>query len=110
MFVQSSSVVNPSRIKGYALATMQRYSTDKLDSPLIASFCAKHRPDAWQLLTEEQRRKRALMRHRQDLLQAQEDQQNGLRDTIDEVVPASLQALVDAIAKQLESIERGVKK
>ena len=31
------SVVNPARIKGYAMATMQRNKTDKLDSALIAS-------------------------------------------------------------------------
>ena len=37
------SVVNPARIKGYALATLQRNKTDKLDSAIIASFCATHR-------------------------------------------------------------------
>jgi len=35
----SVSVVNPARIKGYAMATMQRNKTDKLDSAIIASFC-----------------------------------------------------------------------
>jgi transposase len=81
----------------------------KLDSAVIASFCAKHRPDAWQPATEEQRRLRALMRHREDLLQTQGQQQNRLRDTTDEVVRASLQTLLEAIAKQLESVERSVK-
>ncbi len=44
------SVVNPARIKGYAQATMQRNKTDKLDSAVIASFCATHHPAAWQPL------------------------------------------------------------
>src|SRR5919107_1212697 len=52
------SVVNPARIKGYAQATMQRNKTDKLDSAVIASFCATHHPDAWQPATDEQRRLR----------------------------------------------------
>jgi transposase len=46
------SVVNPARIKGYAQATMQRNKTDKLDSAIIASFCATHHPTVWQPLSE----------------------------------------------------------
>jgi transposase len=62
------SVVNPARSKGYAMATMQRNKTDKRDSALIARFCAKHQPNAWQPASEEQQRLRALVRHRDDLL------------------------------------------
>src|SRR5918997_6722275 len=56
------SVVNPARIKGYAQATMQRNKTDKLDSAVIAAFCATHKPAAWQPLPDAQRRLRALGR------------------------------------------------
>lgn len=103
------SVVNPARIKGYAIATMQRNKTDKLDSAVIASFCAKHQPSAWQPQTEEQRRLRALVRHRDDLLQTQLQQQNRLRDTTDALVKASLQALLKAIASQLAAVEGQIK-
>src|SRR5919199_545063 len=65
------SVVNPARIKGYAQATMQRNKTDKLDSAIIAFFCAKHHPSAWEPASEAQRRLRALVRHRDDLLHTQ---------------------------------------
>src|SRR5918998_4201598 len=91
------SVVNPARIKGYAQATMQRNKTDKLASAVIAAFCAKHQPSAWQPLTDEQRRLRALVRHREDLLQTQLQQQNRLRDTTDSLVVASLQAVLDTL-------------
>src|SRR3954465_13216962 len=77
------SVVNPARIKGYAQATMQRNKTDKLDSAVIAFFCRTHRPTAWQPLSESQHRLRALVRHREDLVQTQLQQQNRLRDTTD---------------------------
>ena len=70
------SVVNPARIKGYAQATMQRNKTDKLDSAVIAFFCRTHRPAAWQPLSDAQRHLRALVRHRDDLLQTQLQQQN----------------------------------
>lgn len=100
----SVSVVNPVRIKGYTLATMQRNKTDKLDSAVIAAFCAKERPSAWEPPSEEQQRLRALVRHRQDLLQTQLQQQNRLRDAQDELVRSSLQSLLKAIASELEAV------
>jgi transposase len=103
------SVVNPARIKGYAQATMQRNKTDKLDSAVIASFCAKHHPSAWEPASAEQRRLRALVRHRDDLLQTQLQQQNRLRDATDELVRASLQNLLTAIATELAAVERTIK-
>src|SRR3954471_7252067 len=95
------SVVNPARIKGYAQATMQRNKTDKLDSAVIAFFCRTQRPTAWQPLSESQHRLRALVRHRDDLLQTQLQQKNRLRDTSDSMVRASLEAVVEVVAKQL---------
>jgi transposase len=103
------SVVNPARIKGYAQATMQRNKTDKLDSAVIASFCRTHHPAAWQPLSDVQRRLRALVRHRDDLLQTQLQQQNRLRDTTDSVVRASLEAVAEVVTKQLEAVERAIK-
>src|SRR4051794_11659905 len=93
------SVVNPARIKGYAQATMQRNKTDKLDRAVIAFFCRTHRPKAWQPLSDEHRRLRALVRHRDDLLQTQLQQTNRLRDTTDSVVRASLEAVAEVVTK-----------
>ena len=103
------SVVNPARIKGYAMATMQRNKTDKLDSAIIAAFCKTHRPTAWQPLSEAHKRLRSLVRHRDDLLQTQLQQQNRLRDTTDTLVRESLQTVLDTLVKQLEVVERRIK-
>jgi transposase len=103
------SVVNPARIKGYAQATMQRNKTDKLDSSVIASFCAKHQPSAWEPQSEEQRRLRALVRWRDDLLHTQLQQQNRLRDTTDALVKRSLETLLKTIASELAAVERQIK-
>jgi transposase len=102
------SVVNPARIKGYAQARLQRNKTDKLDSAISAGFCATQHPTAWQPLTEEQRRLRALTRHREDLLQTQLQQQNRLRETSDALVRASLQAVLEAVAKQLTAVDQAI--
>jgi transposase len=104
------SVVNPARIKGFALATMQRNKTDKLDSALIAAFCLKHQPKAWQPPSEQERHLRALVRYRDDLLQTQLQQQNRLRDCRDELVKRSLQKLLEAIASELEALEQEIER
>jgi transposase len=103
------SVVNPARIKGYAQATMQRNKTDKLDSAIIASFCASHHPKPWHPITHEQQRLRALLRHRDDLLQTQGQQSNRLGDATDQLVRASLQTLLQAIGEELAAVERTIK-
>ena len=41
------SVVNPLQIKGFAQAQLKRSKTDKLDSVVIARFCASQHPPAW---------------------------------------------------------------
>jgi transposase len=105
---QTVSVVNPARIKGYAQATMQRNKTDKLDSAIIASFCASHHPDAWQPLTTEHKRLRALLRHRDDLLQTQRQHSNRLGDATDALVRASLLTLLTAIGNELAALERTI--
>lgn len=102
------SVVNPARIKGFAQATLQRNKTDKLDSAIIASFCAKHHPDAWQPLTPEQQQLRALTRHRDDLMQTKLQQTNRLRDTKDPFVRTSLDALIKVITSQIREIDRQI--
>ncbi len=103
------SVVNPARIKGYAQATMQRNKTDKLDSAVIAFFCRTHRPNAWQPLSDEHRHLRALVRHREDLLQTQLQQTNRLRDTTDSVVVASLHTVLETLGSQLKAVEQAIK-
>lgn len=103
------SVVNPARIKGYAMATMQRNKTDKLDSAIIAAFCKTHHPTAWQPASEAHKRLRALTRHRDDLLQTRLQQQNRLRDTTDSLVQESLQTVLETIEGQLEALEQAIK-
>ncbi|WP_165774725.1 IS110 family transposase [Candidatus Viridilinea mediisalina] len=104
------SVVNPARIKGYAQVQMQRNKTDKLDSAIIASFCATHKPDAWQPMSEAQRQLRDLVRYRDDLLQTRLQQQHRLRDTTNAVVRQSLEALLTVIATQLEEVQEAIDK
>lgn len=41
------SMVNPYRIKGFAISELKRSKTDKIDAGIIARFCQIHSPDLW---------------------------------------------------------------
>lgn len=103
------SVVNPVRIKGFAQSQLLRNKTDKLDSATIATFCAQQHPSAWTPPSAAQQRLRALVRHREDLLQTRLQQQNRLRDTTDAVVRASLQLVLDAVETQVAAVDQQIK-
>jgi transposase len=44
---QLVSVVNPFKIKGYAISELQRSKTDEIDAGVIARFCRANCPPAW---------------------------------------------------------------
>jgi transposase len=101
-------VVNPARIKGYAMSQMLRNKTDKQDSATIAAFCAAHELTAWVPPSDAQRKLRALVRHRDDLIATRIQQTNRLEDTTDPDVRASLQAVVASIECQLTTIQQQI--
>ena len=100
------SVVNPRRIKGFAMSQMQRNKTDKLDSEVIAAYCAALHPEPWQAPNEPQRKLRALERHRQDLKKSLVQQKNRLETTKDADVRASLQRVIEALAEEIKAVEK----
>lgn len=100
------SVVNPARIKGFAQSQMNRTKTDKQDSYLIALFCLQCHPAAWTPPSAEQRRLRALVRHRDDLLHTRTQLSNRLGDTSDTVVRTSLEAVLASVEEQLTQVQK----
>jgi transposase len=100
------SVVNPRRIKGFAMSQMQRNKTDKLDSEVIAAYCAALKPQEWEAPSEMQRKLRALERHRMDLKRTLTQQKNRQKTLRDEDVCASLQRVVDALEAELKAVEK----
>jgi len=102
------SVVNPARIKGYAMSQMQRNKTDKLDSATIASFCATQTPQPWTPPTAAQRKLRALVRHRDDLIATRIQQTNRLQDTSEPDVRASLELVLATLEAQLKTNQQQI--
>ena len=56
------SIVNPTRIKGFAASLMQRSKSDRIDAKVIAQFCIALEPERWQPPLEEQQNLQELMR------------------------------------------------
>jgi transposase len=103
------SVINPARLKAFAQATLTRTKTDATDAALLAEFCQRHQPAAWSPPPPAQRALRALVRRRESLLALQQQERNRLTSGAQPaVVRASLQAVLDLLATQLEQIEQAI--
>jgi transposase len=100
------SVVNPRRIKGFAISQMQRNKTDKVDSAVIAAYGAAMHPPGWEAPSEQQRKLRALERHRLDLKRSLTQQQNRQKTVRDADVRASLQRLIETLEAELQAVEQ----
>lgn len=102
------SVVNPSRTKGFGMSQMQRNKTDKVDSKVIAMFCAAVAPKAWYPPTEAQRKIRRLVRHREALVKASTQQKNRLADCRDDDVRTSLKMLIATLESEKKHFEKEI--
>ena len=102
------SVVNPARIKGFAMSQLRRTKTDKQDSDVIVDFCYASNPDAWTPPSPTQQKLRALVRHRDGLLKTLTQEKNRVADCQDEDVRASLQRIIEALQHELDRLEEQI--
>ncbi len=102
------SVVNPARTKGFGISQLQRNTTDKVDSGVIADFCACMHPRTWTPPRPEQRQLRDLVRHIDMLKKTRTQHQNRLNTCSNPLVQRSFQTLLDTINAQLKDMETQV--
>jgi len=72
------SVVNPSRIKGFAQSELARNKTDRADAALLARFCAAMRPSLWTPPSPAYRKLRAMVERLQALKDMRQQEANRL--------------------------------
>ena len=102
------SVVNPTRIHGFAKSQLLRNKTDKQDSKVIAAYCAVLDPKPWQPPSETQRKLRALDRHRQRLRKTLTQQKNRQSTSRDQDVTDSLQKVIDLLQEEMGRINEQI--
>lgn len=98
------SVVNPARTKGFAISQLKRNKTDKVDSGVIAEFCACMNPRHWQPPRAEQRQLRDLVRHLDALKKTRTQELNRVKTCRNAIVKASFEVIIETINGQLTAI------
>jgi transposase len=99
------SVVNPARIKGFAMSQLRRHKTDKVDAEVIAQFCHRMDPALWTPPTPEQRKLRALVRHQQALQKTLTQQTNRFATCREPAVKVSLQIVINTLNQELDRLQ-----
>jgi transposase len=102
------SVVNPSQIKAFGNARLQRTKTDKVDAGLIADFCAVQAPVPWQPPSPALRELRSLVARRQalDTMRTQEKNRLGVAR---EGVRAGIAEHLDYLDQAIAEIDRMIR-
>lgn len=98
------SVVNPARIKGFALSKLSRVKTDKADSELIARFCQAMQPELWQPTILHIQELQQWVK-RLDVLIANRHQENNRLDCIDHKLHEHIKRHIEFLEKEIKEVE-----
>lgn len=101
------SLVNPLRIKGFAIAHLQRNKTDRADAKLIAAFCATQQPALWHPPAAELRTLQALTR-RLATLEEMQLMETNRRATAPLATHASLDRIITALAEEIAQVQQQI--
>lgn len=105
------SVVNPLRVQRYAESRLRRTKTDRADAVLIAEFCDREQPRAWQPLSEEIEQLRELIRRREHVLGMKQMERNrSLAGPMSSEVDASISRSLAFWDNELDVIEKAIAK
>ena len=103
------SVVNPSRIKGFAQSEMARNKTDKADAALLARFAQAMKPEAWMPPALEVRELRALVDRLQALKEMQQQEANRLESALNQpVMQTSIHSHMQWLRDNIKELERQI--
>jgi len=101
------SVVNPARIKGFAMSKLSRVKTDKADAELIAYFCKTMQPNLWQPTPLHIQELQQWVR-RLDSLIANKNQENNRLDGTSGAVAINISTHIEFLDKQIKEVEESI--
>ena len=102
------SVINPARIKAFGTSQGVRTKTDKVDARLIATFCQRISPAAWQAPPLPVRALRALVLRRQALDTMRTQECNRLQ-VAHPAVRDSIDTIIAGLNEQMAEVERKIR-
>lgn len=98
-------VVNPRQVRDFARATGRLAKTDQIDAHVLADFGCRITPPVRHLGTENDRKIKALVMRRHQLLDMRTAESNRLGQACDSAIKDSIRAILKAIQAQLNDTD-----
>lgn len=99
------SVVNPARIKGFAMSRLSRVKTDKADCELIAYFCEAMKPDPWQPIAKHIQELQQWIRGLDSLIANKTQESNRIKGASPKVTD-HIQRHIDFLNTEIKEVEQ----
>lgn len=102
------AVVNPRQVRDFARADGQLAKTDRIDAQILAKFAQRMQPPLRDLGDENDRKIKALVTRRRQLLDMHAAESNRLGQTRDTVVVASIRSVLKVIEAQIKDTDNTI--
>jgi transposase len=102
------SVVNPLRVKAYAVSALRRNKTDKADARVIADFCLTQNPEKWLPSSPRVIKIQALSRRIEALEEMLQAEKNRL-DVSPKDTKSSIERIIKMLEKEIEDLQKQIK-
>ncbi|PWC09208.1 IS110 family transposase [Brenneria corticis] len=96
------SVINPHRVREFAKGMGILTKTDTVDAYVLACYGCLRQPDGWTPLSQEIRKLKALLQHRDSLLNDKQRIENRLSTLKSTMAPEEVVASLDSMAQHLK--------
>lgn len=103
------SIVNPARIKGFALSELSRTKTDKVDAALIARFCLALNPSPWYPAPPEVRQLQTFVR-RIEAIKGMVAQEKNRLETAPPQMSKLIKSHIKYLQKQIKTLEELIRR
>ncbi|MCG8415482.1 MAG: IS110 family transposase [Pseudomonadales bacterium] len=102
------SMVNPTRVKGFAQSELLRSKTDKQDASLIARFCQAMKPRLWEPEPLAIRQLKALVKRLDMLVEMRQQEVNRL-DVADDVIRPDIEHHIQELDQRILKLREEIK-
>lgn len=102
------SVVNPSLPKDFGKSELKRNKTDAIDAGLLARYCSKMEPPAWQPPPLEYRKLRSLVERRQALQDMSQQEANRLESTVEAAARGSINEHLSWLEARIAELNKDI--
>ena len=102
------SVVNPTLPKDFGKSELKRNKTDAIDAGLLARYCSKMEPPAWQPPPLEYRKLRSLVERRQALQDMHQQEANRLEASLEAAAQVSITEHLTWLESRIAELEKDI--